>query len=101
MKIKKGDNIIVITGKDKGKTGKVLRALPALNMVIVDGVNKRKKHQRPSRSNQKGQVVEKMMPVNVSNVMIVDPTSGKPTRVGKKLVGDKMVRISRKSGATL
>ena len=92
---------MVMTGKDKGKTGKVLRAFPARNLVIVDGVNKKKKHQKPSRSNQKGQVLDKMMPINVSNVMIVDPTTSKASRVGKKLVGERFVRISRKSGATL
>ena len=101
MKIKKGDNVKVISGKDKGKTGKVLRAFPKLNLVIVDGVNKKQKHARPTRSDQKGQKVEKTLPINVSNVMLMDPASGKPTRIGRKLVGDKMVRIARSSGATL
>jgi len=101
MKIKKGDKIIVIAGKDRGKTGVIARAFPDRNMVLIEGVNMRKKHQRPTRSNQKGQVVEKAMPLHVSNVMIVDPQSGKPSRVGKKKMGDAYVRISKKSGSTL
>lgn len=98
MKIKKHDNVVVIAGKDKGKTGKVLRAFPRENAVVVVGVNIRKKHQRPQKSGQKGQVVEKAMPIDVSNVMIADPGTGKRTRTGKKLVADKYVRISKKSG---
>jgi large subunit ribosomal protein L24 len=70
MKIKKNDNVIVIAGKDKGKTGKVLKAFPKLDMVLVDGVNVKKKHQRATKSNSKGQIVEKPLPVHVSNVKI-------------------------------
>lgn len=101
MRIKKGDNIIVISGKDKGKTGKVETALPKLNRVVIAGVNVQKRHQRPRKSGQKGQIVEKAQPIHVSNVMIADPKSGKPSRVGKKLVGEKWVRVAKKSGATL
>jgi large subunit ribosomal protein L24 len=79
MKIKKDDNVIVITGKDKGKTGKVLFAMPQDNMVVVAGVNMKKKHQRAQKSGQKGQVVEKNLPINASNVMLLDST-GKRTR---------------------
>ena len=68
MKIRKGDNVIVITGKDRGKSGKVIRAFPVKNMVLVDGINIKKKHQRPSKSNQKGQVVDRTTPIHVSNV---------------------------------
>ena len=96
MKIKKGDNVIVIAGKDKGKTGKVLAAYPKENSVLVDGINKSKKHQRAQKSGSKGQIIEKMMPINVSNVMIND--GGKRARVGKKLIGEKFVRINRKTG---
>lgn len=92
---------MIVTGKDKGKTGKVVRAFPALDKVIVEGLNLRKKHERPSKSNQKGQVVDKAMPVHVSNVMIYDSSLGKPSRVGRKIVGDKTVRINKKSGAVL
>ncbi len=71
MKIKKGDNIIVIAGKDKGKKGKVTKAFPALNRVLVEGVNKAKKHQKPRKSGEKGQMIEIERPINVSNVKIV------------------------------
>jgi len=67
MKIKKGDNVKIISGKDKGKTGKVLRALPKVDQIIVEGVNVKKRHQRPTRSNQKGQILDKTMPIHISN----------------------------------
>lgn len=98
MKIKKNDNVIVITGKDKGKTGKVIKALPDRDMVVIAGVNIKKKHQRPQKSGQKGQMVEKTLPIHVSNVMILDSSTGKRSRIGMKLIGDKYVRISKKSG---
>lgn len=96
MKIKKGDNVIVIAGKDKGKTGKVLSAYPKENKVIVEGVNISKKHQRAQKSGSKGQVVDKVMPIDASNVVIND--AGKRARVGKKLIGGKFVRINKKTG---
>ncbi|MDD5050354.1 MAG: 50S ribosomal protein L24 [Candidatus Pacebacteria bacterium] len=98
MNIKKGDNVIVMTGKDKGKTGTVVRAFPKLSTLIVEGINKHKKHQRPRKEGEKGQTVEKSFPMHASNVMIVDKKSGKGTRVGSKMVGEKKVRIARKSG---
>jgi large subunit ribosomal protein L24 len=101
MKIKKGDNVKIIAGKDKGKTGKILKAMPKENRVVVAGINMFKKNQRPTKQGQKGQVVEKAMPLSVSNVMIVDPKSGKQTRVGMKKDGDKKVRVAKKSGTTL
>jgi len=101
MKIKKDDKVIVIAGKDKGKTGKVLKALPADKKVVVEGVNIRKKHQRATRGGQKGQIIDKTFPIDVSNVMFVDPKTGKGTRIGKKLVGDKFVRVAKKSGTVL
>jgi large subunit ribosomal protein L24 len=97
MKLKKGDNVIVTTGKDKGKKGKIVRALPSENKVIVEGLNMVKKHQRPRRSGEKGSMVDVAMPLNASNVQILDPKTGKATRVGKKKVGDKMVRVGRAS----
>lgn len=96
MKIKKGDNIIVIAGKDKGKKGKVLAAYPNENKIVVEGVNLLKKHQRATKSGGKGQIIEKTMPIDVSNVLIND--GGKGARVGKKLIGDKFVRINKKTG---
>jgi len=96
MKIKKGDNVIVIAGKDKGKIAKVLAAYPKENKVLVEGVNMHKKHEKARTSGSKGQVVEKMMPIHVSNVMIHN--SGKRARVGKKIIGEKYVRINKKTG---
>lgn len=96
MKIKKNDNVIVIAGKDKGKTGKVLKALPADNMIIIEGINMKKKHQRATRSNSKGQIIEKALPVHVSNAMLLE--GKKRVRVGKKVIGGKNVRVSKKTG---
>lgn len=96
MKIKKGDNVIVITGKDKGKTGKVFVAFPKENKILVEGINVIKKHQKAKKSGAKGQIIDKAMPINVSNVMI--NADGKRARVGKKLIGDKFVRINVKTG---
>ena len=96
MKIKKNDNVVVIAGKDKGKISKILRAFPKADLVIVEGVNMRKKHERARKSNTKGQIVEKAMPVHVSNVMLLEGKKG--VRAGKKMIGEKSVRISRKSG---
>lgn len=96
MKIKKNDSVIVIAGKDKGKTAKVAKAFPREDMVIVEGVNMKKKHERARKSGSKGQIVEKAMPIHVSNVMLLE--GKKAVRAGKKLIGEKMVRISRKSG---
>lgn len=101
MKIKKGDNVIIISGKDKGKTGKVTRAFPKEGSVIVAGANIKKRHRRPRKSGEKGQIVEKSLPLNVSNVMIVDPKNNKPTRLGKTKVGEKWVRITKKSATVL
>jgi len=106
MKIKKGDTVQVIAGKDKGAKGKVIQAYPDRDRVLVEGVNRIKKHTRVSqnqRGAQSGGIVTQEAPIHVSNVMVVD-SDGKPTRVGKKLVeaedGGKArrVRISRKSG---
>ncbi len=97
MKLKKGDNVIIRTGKDKGKSGKIVHVLVKENKVIVEGLNMMKKHQRPRKSGEKGSIKSIEMPINSSNVMILDPKEGVATRIGKKKVGDKMVRIARKS----
>ncbi len=97
MKLKKGDNVIIITGKDKGKKGVISKTLPKENKVIVEGLNMLKKHMRPRRQGEKGSVVSVAMPINASNVMILDPKSGKQSRIGKKKVGEKFVRVARKS----
>jgi len=97
MKIKKDDKVIVIAGKDRGKTGKVLRAFPREDRVIVEGVNVVKRHQRGNAQRQKGQILDKTMPVHVSNVMILDPKTGKRTRIGIKRISGKYTRIAKKS----
>ena len=99
MKIKSKDNVIVITGKDKGKVGKVVRAIPEEDKVIVEGVNIKKKHQKARSKGQKGQIVEFAAPIHVSNVMIEDPKTKKPSRVGYKDVNGKKIRIAKKSGS--
>lgn len=99
MKIKKGDNVIVLSGQDKGKTGKVLKSLPLENKVLVEGVNVFKKHSKNRfTSNNKGEIIDKTMPIDISNIALIDPKTKKPTRVGFKMVGDKKVRIAKKSG---
>jgi large subunit ribosomal protein L24 len=99
MKIKKGDNVIVLSGQDKGKTGRVLKSLPAEGKVIVEGVNVFKKHSKNKFSgDKKGEIVDKTMPINVSNVTILDPKDKKPARIGYKEVNGKKVRISKRSG---
>jgi len=96
MKIKKNDSVIVIAGKDKGKTSKVVKCMPKDNLIIVEGVNMKKKHERARKANSKGQIIEKAMPIHVSNVMLLEGKKG--VRVGKKLIGEKRVRVSRKTG---
>lgn len=104
MKVKKGDTVLVIAGKDKGAKGKVIQAYPTRDRVLVEGVNRIKKHTRVSqnqRGAQSGGIVTQEAPIHVSNVMVVD-SDGKPTRVGKKTTDDgKRVRISRRSGKEL
>jgi large subunit ribosomal protein L24 len=101
MKIRKDDKVIVISGKDKGKTGKVLHAYPRVNKVIVAGVNIKKVHKRATKSNEKGQIIEQAAPIHVSNVMFADPKTDKPSRIGYGKTGDKKVRISKKSGVSI
>ena len=100
MHVAKGDTVVVLSGKNRGKMGRVLRVLPAKAMVIVEHVNMVKRHTRPiPAKGVKGGILEKEGPINASNVMVVDPSTGKPTRVGHKILADgKKVRISRKSG---
>ncbi len=101
LKIKKGDQVVVITGKDKGKTGEVTQVMPAENRVIVSGINIMTKHAKPTQFSAGGlQKIE--APIHVSNVALADPKSGKPTKVGmKKLDDGKKVRIAKKSGETI
>ena len=104
MKIKKNDNVVVITGNDKGKTGKVLKVFPSVSKVIIEGINLRKRHTKPNQKQPQGGIIEKEAPIHVSNVMLLDPKSNEPTRVGAKIILDektgkkKSQRISRVSG---
>lgn len=101
MNIRKGDNVLVITGKDKGKESKVLRALPRENKVVVDGVNIKKKTERSKKKGGKGQIIEKALPISASNVMLLDPKSKKRTRIGSEVKNGKKVRIAKKSGVQI
>lgn len=107
MRIRKNDNVIVISGNDRGKSGKVLKVFPKNNRVIVEGINLRKRHTKPNQKNPQGGILEKEAPVNSSNVMVVDPKSGEPTRIGSKIILDektgkkKIARISKVSGEML
>jgi large subunit ribosomal protein L24 len=102
MKIKKGDRVVVLSGKDRGKEGVVSRAMPAEGKVIVDGVNVAKKHQKPTRSTMQGGIIDKDMPIPASNVAVISPKDGKATRVGYKFddKGNK-IRICKRTGAEL
>jgi large subunit ribosomal protein L24 len=98
MKIKKGDTVLVISGKWKGKTGKVLRAFPREMKVLVEGVNIVKKHQRPKRTGEKGEIVEIPKPISVSKVKLICPKCKRATRVGYKIIEGKKYRICKKCG---
>jgi large subunit ribosomal protein L24 len=105
MKIKKNDTVEVITGKSRGKQGKVLRVFPETNKVLVEGVNIQKKHERPSQKNQQGGITEKEAPINASNVMLLDPKTNQRTRIGKREVAGtgkvRFERFAKKSGDVL
>ncbi len=102
LKVKKGDRVEVLAGRDKGKRGDVLRALPRERRVVVQGVNVAKKHQRPSPQNPQGGIEEKELAIDVSNVALVDPSTDRPTRVGYRFQDDgRKVRVSKRSGDIL
>ncbi|MBS4175700.1 50S ribosomal protein L24 [Bacillus sp. FJAT-49736] len=101
MHVKKGDKVMVITGKDKGKTGVILASFPKKDRVIVEGVNIIKKHSKPSQVNPQGGIISQEAPIHVSNVMLLDPKSNEPTRVGYTEVNGKKVRVAKKSGEVL
>jgi len=100
MKLKKGDQIVVLSGKDVGKTGEITRVIPERNRVIVDGVNVAKRHQRATRAKMQGGIIDKDMPIHVSNVAIVCNTCG-PTRIGYRFEGTEKIRVCRKCGKDL
>lgn len=101
MKIKKNDTVIVLSGKDKGKKGTVLKSMPATMQVIVEGVHVLKKVVKARVRGEKSTVVEKPYPISVSKVALVDPKTGTATRIGKKIDGDTKVRVARKSNQTI
>jgi large subunit ribosomal protein L24 len=96
MKIKKGDQAQIITGKDRGKRGNVLRTMPSERRIIIEGLNLVKRHRRPRRSGEKGQRVEVPAPIDISNAMLICPHCGKPTRVGYKITGNSKHRVCKK-----
>ena len=100
QKIRKGDKVVVLTGKDKGRTGEVVQVMPKEDRAIVRGVNVVKRHQRQTQSQEAG-IISKEAPIHLSNIAIADPKDGKPTRVGFKIDGDKKVRVAKRSGATI
>ncbi len=101
LNVKKGDNVVVIAGKDKGKTGKVLTAIPSDNAVVVSGVNIVNKHQKPKSAQDKGGILKRENKIDVSNVQIICPACNKATRVANVIDGDKKHRQCKKCGASL
>ena len=101
FKLRKGDDVVVLSGRDKGKTGSILRVLSTKDRVIVDGVNMVKRHTRPSQA-QPGGIVDKEAPIHISNVAIADPKDGSATRIGYKFLEDgRKVRVSKRSGEVI
>lgn len=104
MKIHKNDNVMVIAGNDRGKTGKVLKVYPSISKLIVEGINIKKRHTKPNQKNPQGGILEKEAPIHISNVMLIDPKTNTPTRLGAQIILDdktkkkKRIRVSRVSG---
>ncbi|MCH8169581.1 MAG: 50S ribosomal protein L24 [Bacteroidetes bacterium] len=104
VKIHKNDNVVVIAGNDSGKTGKVLKVFPKKSRVIIEGINIRKRHTKPTQNNPKGGIIEKEAPIHISNIMLLDPKSNEPTRIGTQIILDektgkkKRARVSKISG---
>ena len=104
VKIHKNDNIVVITGNDRGKTGKVLKVFPKKSRLIIEGVKIRKRHTKPTQTNPQGGIIEKEASIHISNIMLLDPKSNEPTRIGTQIILDektgkkKRVRVSKISG---
>ena len=107
MKIRKNDMVMIISGNDRGKTGKVLKVFPRKYRVIVEGINLRKRHTKPNQKNPQGGILEKEASVHASNVMILDPKSNEPTRIGSRVILDektgkkKIARVAKVSGEML
>ncbi len=101
LKIKKGDIVKVVAGESKGKQGRVLQVFPEANRASVEGVNVISKHTKPNAKNTKGGIEKKEAPVHISNLMLIDPKSGKPTRVGRKVEDGKILRYAKISGEVI
>jgi len=100
QKIRKGDEVVVLTGKDKGRKGSVLQVMPKDNRAVVSGVNVVKRHQRQT-PNAEGGIISKEAPIDLSNLALLDPKDSKPTRVGFRMEGDRKVRFSKRSGEVI
>ena len=100
-RIKKNDSVMVIAGKERGKTGKVLRVFPARDRALVERLNMVKRHIKPRSAQDSGGILEKEAPLHLSNLMLVDPQDGRPTRVGFKIVDGRKMRVSRRTGNVL
>lgn len=98
MKLKKGDNVLITSGKDRGRKGKVLEIFPKKDKIVVEGLNTQKKHRKPRRQGQKGEIVEVAVPFDASNVKIICTKCVKPARIGYKITADKKYRICKKCG---
>ena len=98
LKIRKGDRVVVLSGKDKGKESVVTRALPTEGKVVVEGVNTAKRHQKSRTATEPGGINDKDMPIQASNVALISPKDGKPTRVGFKVVDGKKIRVCKRTG---
>lgn len=98
LHVKKGDTVVVLSGKDKGKQGKIIQALPKKGQVVVEEINKVKRHTKPSIKAPQGGIISKEMPLDVCKVMVVCPACSKPTRIGHKTVDGKNVRVCKKCG---
>jgi len=101
MKIKKGDTVKIISGKDRGKTGKITHVFPETGKIVVEGINIRKKHTRAKKQGQKGQIIQMPMPINAPNAIIICPGCGKVTRIASKMIADKKTRVCKKCGAEI
>ncbi|MGB3813821.1 MAG: 50S ribosomal protein L24 [Shinella sp.] len=100
QKIRKGDKVVVLTGKDKGRTGEVVQVMPKEDRAVVKGINVVKRHQRQTQTQEAG-IITKEASIHLSNIAIADPKDGKPTRVGFKVEGDKKVRVAKRSGVSI
>ncbi len=101
MKIRQGDRVVVLSGKDRGAEGEVIQAIPERGKVIVEGVNIAKRHSKPRSQEEPGGIIDKMMPLDASNVAVISPSDGKATRVGYKMEGDRKIRFCKRTGVEI